>query len=85
MARGWESKSVEDQQAERNQPQQRGPRLDPHQAARIRQLESLILSRKRIEDELASATNLIRREMLQRGLADLNEKIASFQPPAQSG
>jgi hypothetical protein len=85
MARGWESKSVEEQQAERSQPDSRGPRLNPQQADRRRQLEALILSRKRIEHDLESASNPVHREMLQRGLSDLNEKIARIPEATQTG
>jgi hypothetical protein len=80
MARGWESKSVEEQQSERGQPGSHGPRLNPEQAAHHRQLGALLLSRKQVEHDLESTTNLARREMLQRALSDLDAKVASLQP-----
>ncbi len=75
MARGWESKSVEDQvQAaeERAQQKQRAP-LDDSPAARARRdrLETLRLSRARTLDQLECSTNRVHREMLQRTLRAL--------------
>jgi hypothetical protein len=81
MARGWESKSVEEQQAERNRPGYAGPRLTVEQAAHERQLGALVLSRKRVAQELSSATNSARRTMLQLSLHELDTRIASLQDP----
>lgn len=80
MARGWESKSVEEQQSERGQPGSHGPRLNPVQAAHHRQLGALLLSRKQVEHDLEDAINPARRGMLQRALSDLDTKIAGLQP-----
>jgi hypothetical protein len=76
MARGWESKSVEAQQAEaadsKNEPRQR---LTAEQAARVRQLEGVRLSRKRILQQLETARDPRRRKMLTLALAELDEQI----------
>lgn len=85
MARGWESKSVEEQQSERGQTDSHGPRLSPEQAARQRQLGALLLSRKQVEHDLESATNSARREMLQRALSDLDARVASLQTDSKTG
>jgi len=79
MARGWESKSVEEQQAERSQPEHHGARLTVEQAAVRRQLDALLLSLKSVEHSLAQVTQSGRREMLQRSAADLQAKIAMLQ------
>jgi hypothetical protein len=80
MARGWESKSVEAQQAEaaenEKEPKQR---LTAEQAARIRQWEGLQLSRKRILQQLQAARDGRRREMLTAALADLDGKLRDLE------
>src|ERR1700686_1599127 len=49
VARGWESKSVEEQQAQAvSAPSPAGPPLTPAQIARQRQTQGLMLSRQRV-------------------------------------
>ena len=77
MARGWESKSVEAQQAEAGQksPILRS-RLSPEEAANQRQREVLRLSRQRITQQLATVQNPRHRKMLQDALAELDQKLS---------
>jgi len=76
MARGWESKSVEAQQAEAAEgSNETKPRLTQEQAARIRKLEGLRLSRKRILQQLETAEDVRRREMLTAALSELDKQI----------
>jgi len=79
MARGWESKSVEQQQEERSSPNQafRAP-LSPDEQQRNRKRDGLLLSRERLAQELQAATNPRCREMLQRAIAELDGQLASF-------
>ena len=80
MARGWESKSVEEQQAEatlRKQPA--GKKLSPLEAVRIRQVEGLRLSRQRILQQLQNANDPRLRQMLEQALAELDHRIATAQ------
>ena len=80
MARGWESKSVEEQQAEaalRKQPS--GKKLSPPEALRIRQMESLRLSRQRVLQQLQNANDPRLRQMLEQALAELDHQIAAAQ------
>jgi hypothetical protein len=87
MARGWESKSVEEQQTEalgeRNSPH---PRLSQGEQKRNRQHESLLLARKRIASQLDSAQSPRHRQMLEQSLAELDKQLSSFDavtdPPA---
>jgi len=76
MARGWESKSVEAQQAEaadsKNEPKQR---LTAEQAARVRQMEGVRLSRRRVLQQLETTRDPRRREMLTAALAELDKHI----------
>jgi hypothetical protein len=76
MARGWESKSVEEQQAEaRAQKNPSLPKLTPSQIRKKQQIESLTLSRRRVEQQLAAAHEPRHQEMLRRALADLDAQI----------
>jgi hypothetical protein len=79
MARGWESKSVEDQQqaAEERARQKETPPHDDSPAARNRRerRETLRLSRARTLDQLERATNRAHRAMLQRTLRALETEI----------
>ena len=76
MARGWESKSVEEQQAEaRAQKNPSHPKLTPSQIRKQQQIESLALSRRHVEQQLAAAHEPRLQEMLRRALADLDAQI----------
>ena len=80
MARGWESKSVEQQQAERfEQRTAARPVVPAEQRQRNRKREGLALSRKRLGQQLDVATNPRHRQMLQEALADLDRQLASFE------
>ena len=81
MARGFESKSVEsnrqdkeDERASRGS----GQRLDIHEIERRQKREGLELSRRRIINELESATNERRRESLRAALAHLDSELAKL-------
>jgi len=74
MARGWESKSVEEQQAEKLVP--RAPSFVPPTAAE-QELESLILQRKRIAAEMEKSTNPRFRAQQEKSLAFLDLKISN--------
>ena len=76
MARGWESKSVEAQQAEASdKPPTSRTRLSPEEAANQRHREVLRLSRQRIAQQLATVQNPQHRKMLQDALAELDQKL----------
>lgn len=76
MARGWESKSVEDQQAEAAR-KSLAPRrmLTPEQAARQRKEESLSLARTRILRQLDSAADPRYRALLGQTLEDIDIRL----------
>jgi hypothetical protein len=78
MARGWESKSVEEQMeaAEERATQARTQKLNELDIAAQKERESLELSRTRVMADLASATNPRYREILQKSLDFLDEKLA---------
>jgi hypothetical protein len=76
MARGWESKSIESQQADKFQnsdiPREH---LTPEQIFRQHQIEGLRLSRARVTKQLESASDLRHRRMLEQALAELDRQI----------
>jgi hypothetical protein len=77
MARGWESKSVEEQQSAFREPAgERKARLDPAQAKQNREREGLELSRKRILAQLEAATHPNHRKMLEQTLSELDAQLA---------
>jgi hypothetical protein len=76
MARGWESKSVEDQQAEAAAPATKPkPQLTPEQLANQQKQQGLQLSRQRVLQQLQSAQNPNHRKMLEQALEDLDRQI----------
>jgi hypothetical protein len=79
MAKGWESKSVEALAGIFDGPPASGQNIpDPATLNRIRQKESMLLSRTRILTDLKSAQNPRYRELLGRMLADLDTKLAAL-------
>jgi hypothetical protein len=80
MARGWESKEVEMQIESAQERFERGakPRVSSEQIALEKQRESIELSRGRVLDDMANASNPKYRELLQRSLNFLDEKLASL-------
>jgi hypothetical protein len=77
VARGWESKSVEQQQDEAasSSPKSQPP-LTPEQAADRRQKQGLRLARQRVLQQLEVAQNPRHRQMLQSALAELDSRLA---------
>jgi hypothetical protein len=77
VARGWESKSVEEQQSQAaSSPSPANPPLNPAQIASQRQKQGLLLSRQHILQQLEAAQNPRHREILQSALADLDRQLA---------
>jgi hypothetical protein len=81
MARGWESKDVEAQveSAEaKKSPSNNNKAKDSAQYLREQSVKDLQLSRVRIINDLASATNPNHRKSLEAALAHLDKKIADL-------
>jgi uncharacterized protein involved in exopolysaccharide biosynthesis len=80
MARGWESKSVEQQQEERADQRKtiRAP-ISPEQQQLNRKLEGLRLSRERLTQQLQSSANPRHRQMLEQSIAELDTQLSSLQ------
>jgi len=80
MARGWESKGVEEQRELATPPSARGsgPVRSPEEQERSRKRQELQLARKRMLADLATARHPRHRELLERTLADLEERIRTL-------
>jgi len=80
MARGWESKSVEQQQEEmadrRKTPVQPA---SPEKKERDHKRQGLMLSRQRLVQQLEVAKNPRHQEMLRQAIADLEKQLSSFE------
>ena len=80
VARGWESKSVEAQQAEAVEDKtKRRAKLTAQDAARAREKENVRLSRQSIRQRLQATHNPRHRELLQSTLAELDGKLSRFE------
>jgi hypothetical protein len=75
MARGWESKSVEQQQEEATSSQRQGKLLTPEQIVEHQKRKGLELSRQRILQQLEIASNPQHRSMLEAALAELDAQL----------
>jgi len=79
VARGWESKSVEAQQAEaEDKTAKPRPRMTTEEAARFREKENLQLARQRVLQQIAGASPR-HRKMLEGALADLDQKLGRLE------
>jgi hypothetical protein len=73
MSKGWESKSVEEQQSQPKASQSAAPATE---AERKRQRQGLELQRERVLSERTSSPH--RRTALTNALADIEEKLAEL-------
>jgi hypothetical protein len=76
MARGWESKSVEEQLADRQADGKSASHASMTEAGKQRQRQALELQREQILNERTS--NPHRRAALQAALADIEEQLAQI-------
>jgi hypothetical protein len=80
MARGWESKSVEEQVQEHHQEKRENTKkqLTPEQLESRRKRQVLLLSRSRVQKDLQASQNQRHRDQLNSALADLDSQIAAL-------
>ena len=80
MARGWESKSVEDQidMAEARSANARAKVLSEEAIEVLRKKESLLMSRTRVVRDIECAQNPRYRAVLTKALADLDAQISTL-------
>jgi hypothetical protein len=79
MARGFDSKSVEEQQSMALAEKAKKPKetLSPEQQAAKRQRANLELQKKKLQGDLASATNERHKAMIEAALKDVEAKISN--------
>ena len=79
MARGFDSKGVEEQQnmAQDKAPKPHKEQLTPEQQAAKRDRANLELLRKKLQNDLAAASNERHKAMIEAGLKDVEQKLNS--------
>ena len=77
MARGFESKDVEFQQAEAERRQTARPALTADERASIERRRTLELALMRAKGEMATARTGAHREMLEQAIAALERQLAA--------
>ncbi len=75
MARGWESKAVEEQQAAAVREAESKQQLTPKQLALQHREDGLQLSRRRILQQLQAVQNPRYRQMLETALSELDTQL----------
>jgi hypothetical protein len=78
MARGFESKDVEFQQAEAERPKGRGRALTPLERQTQDRQRTVAMALTNVRAELASATNPRYREMLRQAAEALEQQLAAL-------
>ena len=77
MARGWESKSVEAQQADKERHETPSAPATPEDRVRAARRRTFELALSRAKADLAAATAPGYRAMLERAIATLEEQLAA--------
>jgi hypothetical protein len=75
MARGFESKSVESQQFDRQEKTKTRHNISTAELERQKQRESVEMSRRRILSEIEATTSPVRKASLQHALRFLDEEL----------
>jgi hypothetical protein len=79
VARGFESKDVEYQQAESQRRALSGPALTPAERDRASRRATLVLSLARMRGDLSATSSAAHRAMLERAIADLETELATLE------
>jgi hypothetical protein len=82
MARGWESKSVEEQQSQAQQQtisQEEKDALKRQNAEKMRKVQGLKLNRARIREQIERSTNDRYKELLGRELEHLEQELKQLE------
>jgi hypothetical protein len=77
VARGWESKSVEEQQAERVNSAEQKPAISPEERKRLGQTASYRLMLAKLENDLKNAHDERHRKMIESAIAEISGKLSS--------
>lgn len=86
MARGWESKAVEEQisAAEARKEAVAKPQLTQAEREQQTRKETLMLSRSRLLQTLSGARNKRHIEMLQQSIAEIESELSTLTPSPES-
>ena len=83
MARGWESKSVEEQQSQAQQTQtvsqEEKDALKRQNAEKMRKIQALKLNRARIREQIERSTNDRYKELLGRELEHVDQELKQLE------
>jgi hypothetical protein len=79
MARGFESKDVEFQQAEAERTRSNGPERTAEERTALDRRRGLELALARAEADLGAATSFAHRRMLEQAIAVLRERLVNNQ------
>ncbi|MBS1807925.1 MAG: hypothetical protein JST84_07020 [Acidobacteria bacterium] len=81
MARGWESKSVEDQiaEAEERKLAVAAPKLPAKEIERREKLTALQLSRSHLLEQLSRVRSDMHKQMLERALSEIEAQITAYE------
>ena len=85
MARGWESKAVEDQQADARRPVNTAPPITAAERARRQEADGLRLALADATAQLQAACRPAHRDMLRQRITALEVRLAEVQGTAGSG
>lgn len=81
MARGWESKSVEDQLEERERAKREAAvSISTEAPAHRQRREALLLMKSRLLEQLKSARAEAHRQMIEQSLQAIEEELKALQP-----
>jgi len=78
MARGFDSKNVEEQQSMAFAAKKEGKRLDPAAQQKLRERASLELQRAKLKADIAASTSERHRQMLEAALADIEKRLSAI-------
>jgi hypothetical protein len=86
MARGWESKSVEEQiRSARERSGEHHPQLNAHQLDIEKRRDSVMLQRTRVLNQIETCVDERYRKTLETGLAFLDGQLSDLGKEAKSG
>jgi len=77
MARGWESKSVEQQMETAEADKETASPSSKRDPEVLRRIQGLTLARSQVLQQLENATHERHKQMLQAALAELDRKLAA--------
>ena len=85
VARGWESKAVEDQQADARRAVPVGPALSDAERERRLETESLRLALAEATAQLQAACRAVHRDLLRQRIAALEARVSELSGPPPAG